>query len=151
MENFASSVTLTTDEQPSAQAIALIAASGLVTADLTHHPRARYVEVRRPGDGTVLGVGGLEMHAGGGLVRSVAVHDAHRSSGLGTSILATLVEEAAQAGLRDLYLLTEGAAGFFARHGFTTMARGDVPVWVQATPQFAELCAESAVIMHRPL
>lgn len=150
MENFASSVTMTIQDGPSPQAVDLIAGSGLVTADITHHPRSRYIEVRSP-DGTVVGIGGLEIHAGGGLVRSVAVDDRHRSFGLGTSILIALVAHAAEAGLQDIFLLTEDAAGFFARHGFQPMAREDVPEWVQATPQYAELCADSAVIMHRPL
>lgn len=93
--------------------------------------------------GALRGVVGVQDCAGGGLLRSLAVHRDARSHGVGR----LLVEHAYARG--GVFLLTTGAADYFARHGFVAVARELVPAGLRATAQFASLCPTTAVVMHR--
>ncbi len=67
------------------------------------------------------------------------------------SIVPMVLEQAALAGARHAWLLTEGAAQVFNRLGFEAADRQDVPPAIGQTRQFRELCGESATLMHKPL
>jgi N-acetylglutamate synthase-like GNAT family acetyltransferase len=49
----------------------------------------------------------------------------------------------------DLYLLTTDADAYFDRHGFAVIDRDEAPAAIKSTQQFAELCPDSAIVMHR--
>lgn len=102
-------------------------------------------------EGCVRGAIALEVAGRRGLLRSVVVAPSHRGRGIGADLLSSLVSRAHELGLRDLYLLTESASGFFAERGFEEVERVDVPQEIRATRQFAELCPETAVVMCAPL
>jgi arsenate reductase (glutaredoxin) len=53
--------------------------------------------------------------------------------------------------VRELILLTETAAPFFARLGYQPAARESMPPEVQATGEFASLCPSTAVCLAKPL
>ncbi len=101
--------------------------------------------------GEVVGAIGLEVCALHGLVRSLVVAPSHARGGLGSSLLEGLVARAHELSLRDLYLLTEDADGFFAKLGFEAVERAEVPSGIRSTREFREQCSESARVMRRPL
>lgn len=101
--------------------------------------------------GEVVGVGGLEGAGSAGLLRSVAVREPARGSGVGTAICDGLEAMAREDGTETLYLLTTTAADFFAARGYTQLERSAAPAPVRETTQFAELCPASATCMRKPL
>jgi len=82
------------------------------------------------------------------LVRSVAVAPAYRRKAAGTLAVAGALRMAARSGRREAYLATVDAEGFFARCGFTTIERGDIPDEVLAHPQMSRECPSTAALMR---
>jgi amino-acid N-acetyltransferase len=101
--------------------------------------------------GIVVGTAGCEIHGSVGLFRSFAVDSAHRGRGIGTQLYQRLLAHARLKGVRDGYLLTETAAGFFAKLGFQRAERQTVPMAVKELEQFRTQCPESAVCMEKLL
>jgi amino-acid N-acetyltransferase len=99
--------------------------------------------------GSVVGVGGLELHGSAALLRSLAVSAADRGRGLAGAICDHLEAEAASRGAEHLYLLTETAAPFFTKRGCAAISRDDAPPEIASSREFAELCPQSAVLMRR--
>jgi len=97
----------------------------------------------------LLGVVGLQRCDGVGLLRSLAVAEARRANGIGRLLCEHVVATARAHGYTDLYLLTTGAADYFARQGFSDVGREDVPAAIRMTAQFAGLCPASARVMRR--
>jgi len=129
--------------------VALLAASGLPSADLSL-PALAHFRVRHA-DGHVIAVAGLQPLGTVGLLRSVCVAPAHRGSGLASRLVATLEAEAARMGFTTLYLLTNSAATFFARRGYTALPREEAPAALKDTAEFSCLCPDSAVCMQKSL
>lgn len=102
-------------------------------------------------DGALAGVIGLERRGAAGLVRSMAVSPALRRRGIARALYAEAEREARQAGLIDLYALTETAEAFFRRAGYARIDRSSAPPEIATTAQFASLCPASAAVMHRSL
>jgi len=98
--------------------------------------------------GALVGAAGVEVYAGDGLLRSVAVAAALRGTGLGKALAADRKDWARRERLRSLYLLTSTAADFFARLGFSRIARDDVPAPVRASREFVSVCPVSATVMR---
>ena len=136
--------------QPSELAVvqSLLRESALVWEDVAPHLATVLVGARA---GAVVACAGLEPYGSEALVRSVAVAAPLRSAGVGAALCDTLLGDARRRGVRDAYLLTTGAARFFARLGFTQIARDTAPPAIQRTREFAALCPESALLMHRAL
>lgn len=86
-----------------------------------------------------------------GLVRSVAVQPTHRGQGLATRIMRSLEKHAQHRGIVRLFLLTQSAAGFFARLNYERCERSLAPEAMRASPQFASLCPSTAVCMCKEL
>ena len=78
-------------------------------------------------DGTVVGCGALHvMWEDLAEVRTLAVHDDLRGTGLGHRMLVALLERARQLGLQRVFCLTF-EVDFFARHGFEEMSEAVDP------------------------
>src|SRR3954465_10266136 len=97
----------------------------------------------------IVGVAGLEICCDNALLRSVAVHDAWRSRGLGRALVARTIAEAEARGINALYLLTTTADRYFPTFGFRTVGRESVPDDIRATSEFREACPASATVMCR--
>jgi amino-acid N-acetyltransferase len=97
----------------------------------------------------IVGVAGLEICCDNALLRSVAVHDAWRSMGLGRALVARTIADAEARGINALYLLTTTADRYFPTFGFKAIAREAVPPDIQATAEFREACPASATVMCR--
>ncbi|RPI23111.1 MAG: GNAT family N-acetyltransferase [Actinobacteria bacterium] len=101
--------------------------------------------------GVAVGAAAVEAHSSHGLLRSVVVDPELRRRSLGTALVAAAVAEAEDAGLDDLWLLTETAEGFFSSHGWQRMTAADLPAAVRLSPEYTAHCSDSAVVMVREL
>lgn len=128
--------------------VRLLAEANLPTDGL--EPHLDTTVVARKG-ATVVACAALELYESDAMLRSVAVSPELRSTGLGARITQAMVDLARERGIAALYLLTETADGYFARHGFEPVERTRVPARVKASIEFTKLCPESAVAMRRVL
>ena len=128
--------------------LALMERAQLPTEELTSHLDAAFVA--RDGE-RVVGSAAIELYADGGLLRSVAVDEEHRGTGLGNRLTAAAIDDAQRRALPALYLLTTTAERFFPRFGFERIEREDVPASVQASIEFRGACPASAVVMCKRL
>jgi amino-acid N-acetyltransferase len=104
------------------------------------------------GDGRgLVGSVGVERHGADGLLRSLAVHPEYRRRGLGARLTRRALGEARRLGLRRLFLLTETASEYFLRFQFRPVPRGQAPLAVQSSVEFASACPETAICMERRL
>jgi amino-acid N-acetyltransferase len=127
----------------------LLAASGLPSSDLDAPPEKLLFGIYE--DSELIAVGGIELCGECGLLRSVVVATEHRGTGKGKVVCQLLIEEAGRRGIRELYLLTNTAVGFFQRFGFEPVERGSVPFAIQQTQEFTNLCPQTAVVMRYTL
>lgn len=127
----------------------LLARASLPTAGLDEQFGPAYAVAES--DGEVVGVVGVERHGPYGLLRSAAIDPAWRGQGIGEALTRNRLAWATAVGMHAVYLLTETAADWFPRFGFTRVPRGEVPPEVAASSEFAELCPASAVAMRLDL
>jgi amino-acid N-acetyltransferase len=128
--------------------LALLAQHRLPGADLERHLATALVA--REGD-RLVGCAAIEVYGTAGLLRSVAVDDAQRGTGIGARLTQAALALARTRGLTMLYLLTETAAGFFPRFGFRPIARDAVPTAVRRSVEFTGACPESAAALVHEL
>jgi len=102
-------------------------------------------------EGKLVGVAGLEVYGASALLRSVAVEDSWRGSGVGRSLIDRALGEARQAGIEDVFLLTTTAEHYFPRFGFSCVSRDEVRDEVRASVEFQDACPSSAVVMRKSL
>ncbi len=98
--------------------------------------------------GRVIGCIGLERYGDAGLLRSCAVAQTHRGTGIGALLTRALLDGARRAGLRQLVLLTTTAENYFARFGFVQISRDAIPVELQDSAEFRGACPASATAMQ---
>ena len=110
----------------------MLARAGMIT-DGIEWPAACYI-VAYLGDDAV-GVVGVESKIDAALIRSLYVNQSSRRRGIGGALLAAARKAAHTRGARHLYLFTKDAAGFFERHGFTTVAVRDAIAALPGVPQ----------------
>lgn len=102
-------------------------------------------------DGELVAVAGLEVYDHVGLMRSVAVAQEYRHSGLGRGLTRAMINKARSMGLERLYLLTETASDYFYRFGFRPIDRSEVYAPVLESEQFRTVCSSNAVSMYLKL
>ena len=122
----------------------LLADNGLPTAGLLGHLESGVVARL---EGRVVACAAIEIYPDGALLRSVAVEDTLRGSGLGHQVVRAALDVARERGTTAVYLLTTTADGFFPRFGFRRIVRAEVPAAVQTSVEFQSACPASAVIM----
>ena len=84
-----------------------------------------------------------------GLLRSVVLDPKARQLGLGRMLVEEAENLAQSDGLRDIFLLTHTAAPFFTHLGYRPIARREASATIQSTPEFQQLCPDSAVVMRK--
>jgi amino-acid N-acetyltransferase len=87
-------------------------------------------------DAHIVGAVSLEVYDDLALLRSLAVTPVHQHTGLGRALIETALSYLTTRRFRAVYLLTITAEAFFARHGFSLVAREAVPASVQQSVEF---------------
>jgi len=98
-------------------------------------------------DGVLVGVAGLERWESFGLIRSVAVAAEHRGSRIAEFLVRDRLCAAKLAGVSSAYLLTAGAADYFARFGFAPVERSGLPAALAKSTQLALPACSTASAM----
>lgn len=129
--------------------LALLDDCGLPEAGLACGP-STLVLAARDGD-RLVGCAALEVYGAQALLRSVAVAEDRRGAGLGGRIVEAALELAGRLRIVAVYLLTDGAERFFARHGFASIDRSQVPSAVAGSPGFTTCRCAGATCMERRL
>ncbi len=116
-----------------------------ITPEMLEHFRVAHL------DKALVGCAGLEVMGEAGLLRSVAVDEAHRGLGLGKALVEAMEAHAQEAGVRELYLLTTTAEDFFAGLGYRKISREEAAAAIAGTTQFSELCPASSCFMLKAI
>lgn len=124
--------------------------------EIVHLPQDGFADhmahalVVRGGD-AVLGSAALEVYGAAALLRSVAVHPLVQGQGLGVKLVDAALDLAARQQIQRVYLLTETAADFFPKFGFTPITREDVDAAVKQSVEFTSACPQSAAVMVKKM
>jgi amino-acid N-acetyltransferase len=102
-------------------------------------------------EGKLVGVIGLELYGSSALLRSAAVDEGWRGSGVGRVLVERALDLARERGLEDVYLLTTSAEQYFPRFGFVPVSRDDVAGGVRSSVEFTTVCPTSATVMRKPI
>ncbi|MGH8194004.1 MAG: arsenic resistance N-acetyltransferase ArsN2 [Woeseiaceae bacterium] len=131
----------------------LLLQAKLPLADLSGDQLQQFLvaEDRQAMPPTIDGLIGLQTFGHDGLLRSLVVHAGQRGSGIGRRLVMALEENASAAGVAEIWLLTIDAEVFFWKLGYRIADRGEAPETIRATAEFANLCPESAHLMHKTL
>jgi amino-acid N-acetyltransferase len=89
----------------------------------------------------------MEVCGSYGLLRSLAVDEAHRGQNLGVALTQIIEDHARAAHIDEIYLLTTTADQFFVKQGYQVVERTTAPAEIQATEEFKRICPASAVCM----
>ena len=100
-------------------------------------------------DGELVGVAGLELYDGSALLRSVAVEERWRKTGVGRALVERALDVARERGIEDIYLLTTTAEHYFPKFGFACVSRDSVAEGVRGSVEFQCACPASAKVMRR--
>lgn len=101
--------------------------------------------------GAVVGCIGFERGGPAALLRSLAISPDLRRQGLGRALVGELLPQLARNGVTEVALLTTSAADFFARLGFTPIARARLPPSLAHSRELTTDCCASAICMLRTL
>jgi amino-acid N-acetyltransferase len=127
----------------------LLTQAGLPVSDLQRNQSLTLLGIRE--SGRVVAVIGVEAYGPVGLLRSLAVAETHRKTGLGRHSVSSAEAWAAERWVAALYLLTTTAVPFFASLGYESVSRSEAPEAITKTAQFTELCPASAAFMRKVL
>ena len=102
-------------------------------------------------NGEIVGVVGLELYGESALLRSAAVEESWRGSGVGRVLVERALDVARERGIEDVFLLTTTAEHYFPRFGFSCVRRDSVTPGVKSSIEFQEACPASATVMRKSL
>jgi amino-acid N-acetyltransferase len=107
--------------------------------------------VARDGDNRLVGCAGLETYGRLGLLRSVAVSPDSQHAGLGSKLTSAILDDAAEAGIEEVVLLTTTARDFFARRfRFIEADRADYNERLAASQEWLlPRCSSAAFMLLR--
>jgi len=121
----------------------------LLEVDLPHEDVSNHIHhfLLAKSNDALIGVVGLEVLGEFGLLRSLAVVSSHRGKGIGKMLYERILAYAHLQGIKELYLLTTTAEGFFSKLGYSKVERNNIPKPIQTTEEFHSLCPSTAVCM----
>ncbi|HEX2249542.1 MAG TPA: arsenic resistance N-acetyltransferase ArsN2 [Gemmatimonadales bacterium] len=100
-------------------------------------------------EGNLVGVVGLELYDRSALLRSAAVEESWRGTGVGRLLVERALDLARERRIDDVYLLTTTAEQYFPKFGFACVSRDAVAEGVRASVEFQSACPASAVVMRK--
>jgi len=112
------------------------------------HEHEQHMFVARAGN-RIVGCASVELYGDAALLRSVAVDEELRHTGVGTDLVHAALDLAARRGVAAVYLLTETAERYFPRFGFEMIDRAEVPPAVRQSGEFTHNCCASAFVMRK--
>jgi amino-acid N-acetyltransferase len=139
--------TMANDENVEA-IVALLKTNNLPVSDINTGQRIFLVALS---DGKTIGCVAVETYGDAGILRSLAVNNDYRGKGIGQKLVAETENWSRENGLKNLYLLTTTAAGFFSKMGWENTERTSVPESVGKSSEFASICPSIAVCMHKTI
>ncbi|MFT2008109.1 arsenic resistance N-acetyltransferase ArsN2 [Pontibacter sp. 13R65] len=95
----------------------------------------------------LVGCIGIEKYGEDGLLRSLAVGDEYKNTGIGKKLLNELISKCKNEGITKLHLLTTTADKYFAKKGFKYSERTNAPKAILNSKEFLEICPSSSVYM----
>ncbi len=107
--------------------------------------------VMKTGEGTVVGLAGIEVYGHQVLFRSLCVAPEYRSLGIGARLTAALFRMAVARRCTEAYLLTTTAEKYAEKRGFHRVDRSDVKGPVTSSAEFESACPVTAVVMKMDL
>lgn len=125
---------------------ALLGNCGLPHEDISNHLRHFIVA---KSSNRIVGVVGLEVLGEFGLLRSLAVVSSYRGKGLAKTLCNKIEGYASSRGIKELYLLTLNAEGFFKKLDYHRVERTEVPEPVQNTQEFSSICPATSACMAK--
>jgi amino-acid N-acetyltransferase len=102
-------------------------------------------------DGDLVGVVGLELYGESALLRSAAVEESWRGTGVGRLLVERALDLARERRIEDVYLLTTTAEEYFPKFGFACVRRDAVAEGVRSSVEFQGACPAAAVVMRKVL
>ena len=117
--------------------IALLQECELPTADISVDNVSMFTTISLE---HIVAVAALEQVGDYALFRSLAVHPGHRGQSIAQQLLAHIEQQAKEASLHQLFLLTYDADSWFLQHGWHRIERSSAPESIQQTAQFSGLC-----------
>jgi len=129
--------------------LTLLRAAGLPIEGVTSEALENFVLAEH--EGTPIGVVGLEVYREAALLRSAAVEESWRGSGVGRALIDRALAVTQERGIHDVFLLTTTAEDYFPRFGFACITRDSVPESVKASAEFQGACPSSAVVMRKTM
>ena len=128
--------------------LALLGGADLPTAGV---PEAFSHFIVAESEGRLVGAVGLELYSGSALLRSAAVEEGWRGSGVGRVLVDRALDMARQHRIEDVYMLTTTAEHYFPKFGFACVSRDAVAEGVRSSVEFQTACPASAVVMRKTL
>jgi amino-acid N-acetyltransferase len=130
------------------QATLLIEASGLPTVDINQSNQKIYILKE---DNKIIATSCLEIYDQEAILRSFAVEETRRNTGIGTFIYKETLKEAKKHGLRKLILLTTTAENYFKKQGWKVTQRENISEQIKHSTEFNSVCPSTAVCMYLDL
>jgi amino-acid N-acetyltransferase len=125
----------------------------LRAANLPHEGVSEHLDnflVARANADRIVGCIGLEHYGELGLLRSAAVASTYRGQGIGGRLTQALTDLAAQAGIREIVLLTTTAKAYFqTKFDFVEIPRTAYAARLAASPEWNLPRCSSAAFMRR--
>jgi amino-acid N-acetyltransferase len=134
-------------EEGLSAAIDLLKKNNLPTEDIHSGTQLFVIEENNE----VLGTVAVEYDYDHALLRSLSVDPEKRSTGMGAKLVRFIEDYVQQQGVREVYILTTTAAGFFSKRGYVPIDRNSVPTFIQNTSEFTSICPSSAAVMKKDL
>ena len=101
--------------------------------------------------GGIAGCAAVEIYGAAGLLRSVAVEPGRRGEGLGHRLTKAALDLALARGVRNVYLLTTTAEGFFPQFGFKRIDRKEMDPALEKSAELRGAGPASALAMRAEL
>jgi len=95
----------------------------------------------------ILGCVGIEIYEQHGLLRSIAISENFKNTGIGKNLYHHIIKFCLKINLQNLYLLTTTADSYFDKFGWSKINRDVMPLAIQKSKEFSSLCPSTAICM----
>lgn len=129
--------------------LTLLQSCGLQSSDIDAGQHINFFGIYS--DGALQATVGIEPLEGCALLRSLSVAKSVRRLGYAQKLVKHAEISVQKQGLNKLYLLTDTAASYFAKHGYVISDRAVAPRAIKQTAQFSTLCAQSSSLLFKAL